>query len=122
MISIYLLKITIFSFFISVLAIGCLSDNDKSVEVKDKVEIIKSLVDVGMDIDEASKILRENGFKVGEKYMPTKNKDYYQVNIPVIDKIPVSSTIAESAGIETNTRGYVVLKADLDGKITAIKY
>ena len=118
-----LFEITIFIFIVSIIiTVSFLSDNDKTVEGKDKVKIVKSLVKVGMDIDWASKILRENGFKVGRKYMPTKNKDYYQINIPIIDKISLSSTIAESAGIKFNSRGYVVLEADLNNKITEIKY
>jgi hypothetical protein len=73
-----------------------------------------------MDIDEAIIIIKKNGFAVGEKYFPTAQKDYYQVNIPLTQTIPKSATIAETTGKASDVRIYAIIKAGLDNKITSI--
>ncbi len=83
---------------------------------------IFSLISVGMNIDEARNELLKHGFKVGEKYFPTNEKNYYQMNIPLISKVPASETfryvINRPPG---NTKAYIIVTADKDGKITKIE-
>lgn len=87
---------------------------------------VKSLIHVGMDVDKAINILKEKGFRVGEKHMPTKKEDYYLVLIPLFDKdykIPLRSTFAEVTGTESkiNDKIYVFIEANLDNMITLIE-
>ena len=51
-----------------------ITDNGLNSESQKLFNEINLLVSVGMDIDEATKILKNAGFKVGKKYFPTKKK------------------------------------------------
>ena len=83
---------------------------------------ILGLISIGMNIDEARNELINKGFKVGEKYYPTSDKSYYQMNIPLVSEIPVSETVRyvsnKSPG---NKKVYIVVIADKDGNITKVE-
>ncbi|MCP4113090.1 MAG: LytR C-terminal domain-containing protein [Desulfobacteraceae bacterium] len=117
----YLLHGLIFFCSFCMSCTGC-SNRDK-INADGKFNFLKSLVHVGMDIDKASDILKAQGFKVGAKHTPTKDKDYYVVIVPLREKIPVSATIGETLGIGaySDNRVYAVLKANLDNKIISIE-
>jgi len=104
-----------------VLVVLVISEYKMRADIEDKYRNVKSLINVGMDIDEAAKILQENGFRVGEKYSPTKKHDYYQVDIPLTEKVPLSATIQEITGLKIGGRGFVILIGNLDNKIIAIE-
>ncbi|MCP4110881.1 MAG: hypothetical protein GY749_36065 [Desulfobacteraceae bacterium] len=101
---------------------GCCTGNDRIMaSVEKKFNSVMSLVHIGMDINEASIILKKHGFRVGRKHTPTKDKTYYQVLVPLIEKIPVCATVAEVRGTSSGLKGYAVLKADLDNRIISIE-
>ena len=88
---------------------------------------LNSLVHVGMSIDEASTILTNNGFNVGDKHL-SGTKEYYQAFVYLFEfsEIPgpmrFHSTIYEVTnwGEPIDYRAAVRLVADLDYKITHI--
>lgn len=98
--------------------VGC-DEQDAAAIAADKR--IKSLVKVGSDIDAAIVMLRKEKYVVGEKYKPTKKGDYYQVNVVLRDKIPVSETAKYVLDVPSKKRSYVVIKASLDGEIISIE-
>ncbi len=108
--------------FFCISCTGCCANNDRiRASVEKKFDSVLSLVHIGMDIDEASMILKKHGFRVGHKYTPTKDKKYYQVLVPLIEKIPACATIAEIRGTSSGLKGYAVLKAGLDNIIISIE-
>jgi len=83
---------------------------------------ILGLISIGMNIDDARGMLLEKGIKVGEKYYPTSEKNYYQMNIPLISEIPVSETIRYATNKSPgNKKAYIVVFADKGGSITKIE-
>lgn len=114
--------VLISSFLLLILLCGCRAEDDRIKEmVKEKDTVLRSLVHIGMNVDEAIEVLRKNGYRVGEKHMPTKKGDYYAVAIPLIDKIPMSSIFAEVTGTDSKLRTYAIIKADLNNIITSIE-
>ena len=112
----------IFFIFLVSLIFSCSSPSADTRTLSEKrFKVVQSLISIGMDIDEATSILKKQGFQVGKKYMPTKNKDYYQINILLLDEIPVSATIAETTGTSSSVRTYAIVKAGLDNNIIAIE-
>ena len=106
--------------FLSIILVSCNAEKQIKTEVDQNYLKLTKLVNVGMGIDEAADILKKNGFTVGEKHLPTVKKDYYQINVPLAQKMPKSATLAESTGKASDVRIYAIIRADLDNKITSI--
>jgi len=85
-------------------------------------KLLNSLIHDEMNLDDASNILRNNGFVVWEKKRPSANKNYYKCYIPLSKKIPWSSTIAEIFGTSSEVRVYAIIKADPEKKIISIQH
>ena len=99
---------------------GCRSGETQSAS--EKQEKVMGLISIGMNIDEARDILLKQGFKVSRKHFPTKRKDYCQVLIPLISRIPASETARYVTGSEPGkTKAYVIVTAKPDGTITEIE-
>lgn len=97
---------------------GCSSGSD---DVEAKAQEIQRLIPVGMDIDKAIELLRDEGYRVGDKHHPTKAEDYYLALVPLRDHIPTSDTVRYTLGIEGSSKTYVVIKANVDGEITSVE-
>ena len=81
---------------------------------------IQSLISIGSNIDDAPAILKSQGFQVGEKYLPTVDKDYYWIDIQVATKPrPVTLTILSLVGVRAYFH-WLTLEAGLDNRIRAI--
>ncbi len=94
----------------------------EKLRIEQEYQRLRNLVRVGMDIDEAACILKENGFKVGRKHSLTGSEDYFVVHIDLQERMPPSSTIAEILGTKSkNGRGYAVLEAGGDNRIFRIQ-
>ncbi|MCP4110883.1 MAG: hypothetical protein GY749_36075 [Desulfobacteraceae bacterium] len=94
----------------------------EKLRIEQKYQRLRNLIRVGMDIDEAADILKENSFKVGKKHSPTGSENYFVVHIKLRERIPPSSTIAEILGTKSkNGRAYAVLEAGGDNKIFRIQ-
>ena len=84
---------------------------------------ILGLISVGMNIDEARNELIRKGFRVGDKYYPTSDKSYFQMNIQLVSEIPVSETIRYASNKSPGDKKvYVVVFADKDGNITKVEW
>jgi hypothetical protein len=98
---------------------GCDGESNK---VKKRVARVHELVDVGMKIDVAIDVLRDEGFDVGDKYQPAKGANYYIVVVGVRESTPPDETLRYTLGVEPSDRKYsVILKADQDGTITSVE-
>ena len=108
---------------IVVVCFALVSRANLKAAVSKKVEKIKEHVSVGMDIDEAVRALKAQGVRVGEKYQPSIDKDYWQVEVPVLDKIPLSDTVRYVTGLppDNTLKAYVVIIANNDGVITSVE-
>ena len=109
-----------FILLISVIIVACTSSEQRMAN--EKQERIMKLISIGMNIDDARDILIKEGFKVGKKYFPTEKKNYYQMNVPLISKMPKSETIRYTTGLGPGkTKAYVMIIANPDGTITEIE-
>jgi hypothetical protein len=91
----------------------------KAVHVyKEKRKEIIRLVPIGMDIDEASILLKKKDFEVGDKYTPTADKDYYWVEIWITGERTLAIKIMKFFGVEYYN--WVVIEAGLDNKVRKI--
>lgn len=86
---------------------------------KDLHSRMSSLVQVGMNIDEARDILEKKGFSPGAKYHPTANKNYYWVDIPLVHRCPISIIPLRALRL-VDFHFYGCLEAGLDNKIRKI--
>lgn len=103
--------IIFFALSISLLA-ACSSNSEEKNAMDAKYKKLNELVAIGMNIDNAANILRENGYTVGQKEYPTAQKDYSQIIVPLSKKIPASATIAETTGKGKGMNIYAIIKAD----------
>ena len=94
-------------------------------EAPQEVEIeseILGLIAIGMNIDKARNKLIEKGFKVGQKYYPTKEKSYYQMDIPLVSQLPASETFRYATNMKSGDKKiHIVVFADTKGYITKIE-
>ncbi len=73
--------VSIFSFFaILIVILTVVSHENVKKNAEEKFAQLNSLVHVGMNIDDASSILKRNGFNVEDKHLSVK-KDYYQMRV-----------------------------------------
>lgn len=109
-------KLFIILLLLAFIFVGCGSGLRETI--KEKRTHINNLVHIGMDLDKAIRILKDNDYRVGEKHI---RNSYIFIYIPLVDRMPVRSTLTESVGLNSNAGIYVVIKSGLDNKITSIE-
>jgi hypothetical protein len=82
--------------------------------------LMNSLVRPGMDIDVAANVLRANGFSVGQKYCPTQNRDYYWVDVRLVNRASRIADLLNTAGIRVRYYRYGCLESGLDGVVRRV--
>lgn len=87
-------------FVVSCILVGlCISaELSPYFEYKREHKRIKSLVNVGMDIDEARSVLIKNGFTAGPVEIPKGFTDYYRFNVTLLDQPSIILEIIRSMG------------------------
>ncbi len=95
----------------------CTNDSDT---ISDKEKAILKHISIGMDIDEAVRVLKVKGFPVHDKYKPTEDGDYWVVNVTLIDEITFWDTVGYVTGISKGRKRYLIIEANTDGVITSI--
>jgi len=89
------------------------SPDDGRLKVQE--QRIRTVVNVGMNIDEAARILRSNGFSVTDKYRPTS--DNYYVCVVRLDVPSRLDLIKDMLGIGKPRKIYLTIRSDENGKI-----
>jgi hypothetical protein len=97
--------------------LSCFDEKQEAQMVQLRHDRMAALVKPGMQIDEAISLLKGAGFSVGEKYFPTEAKDYIQVEVLLLDRLPKSGTLAETIGKGSGLKIYGVIKAGSSGEI-----
>jgi hypothetical protein len=82
---------------------------------------VQRLVNKGQDIEQAIRALKEQDFKVGEKYKPTESGQYYQVNVALRNNVSSDEFKQYAFGGDADAPIFAVIKADLSGKITSVR-
>ncbi|MCY2926389.1 MAG: hypothetical protein NT031_13305 [Planctomycetota bacterium] len=91
--------------------------------VEQRITRIHQLIPLGMDIDAGAARLKEAGFIIAvEKHFPTADRDYYAITVLVRkqEDVPFFETVRYAWGMGGGRQMYVVIKADVTGKIIKV--
>ena len=95
---------------------GCERDN----QAREREQRIRELVTIGAQVDEAIRILKDEGFRVGDKYHPTKARDYWQVEVPIREGFSATDSVRYTVGMGGGRKKFVVIRADTEGNVTSV--
>ncbi len=108
----------VFTMLVCMLFGGC--DGTRN-EVNDRAAAIRQHISIGMHIDAAIETLKNHGYRVDNKYHPTKYSGDWQVNVPLRDHLTKVDSARYIAGAPEGVKAYLVIRADENGVITAIE-